>query len=154
MTVEPPETAIWHGGNRRRTDDETRTTLDERSTRTPRGCTEWQGSTLANGYGVIQYDGRTQYAHRVAYELHVGPIPEGLHIDHLCRNRVCINPAHLEPVTQAENNRRARAVKTHCPHGHPLDGLKKHANRPPTRYCRTCNRLREARCRSTKENSR
>lgn len=71
-------------------------------------CWEWTGQLDAHGYGTVKTpDARTQSkAHRVSYELMVGPIPEGLVIDHLCRNTVCVNPDHLEPVTTAENTRR------------------------------------------------
>lgn len=77
-------------------------------------CWTWTGSVLPSGYGKIStgplaaQSGTT--AHRAVYEAFVGPIPEGLHLDHLCRNRLCVRPDHLEPVTQAENNRRARAA--------------------------------------------
>jgi hypothetical protein len=96
------------------------------------GCWEWTAAKT-NGYGVVQVAGRLQRAHRVAYEAAIGPIPEGLHIDHLCRNRACIRPDHLEAVTQAENNRRAGAARTHCPHGHllPPPGAKR-------RDCKAC----------------
>lgn len=77
---------------------------------TPDECWHWLGSTR-EGYGLIKFAGQVRNAHRVAYELQVGPIPDGLHIDHLCRNRLCVNAAHLEPVTQAENNRRARMAQ-------------------------------------------
>jgi len=98
-------------------------------------CWTWQGPKT-NGYGVIGLGGRggaTVRTHRVAYELLIGPIPDGLHLDHLCRNRACCNPAHLEPVPQSENNRRAGEAKTHCPYGHPLPphGVKRRA-------CKTC----------------
>ena len=72
------------------------------------GCWVWTGAMFATtGYGAIRVDGRTTVAHRVSYEAYVEPIPDGLHIDHLCRNRRCVNPAHLEPVTQAINNQRS-----------------------------------------------
>lgn len=77
-------------------------------------CWIWQGYVTPNGYGLIG-DGRGRagtsiYTHRASYELHVGPIPEGLDIDHLCRVRACCNPQHLEPVTRAENLRRSPLV--------------------------------------------
>lgn len=74
------------------------------------GCHVFQGA-LDRGYGRVGIGRKAEYAHRVMFEAANGPIPDGLHIDHLCRNRSCCNPAHLEAVTQAENNRRAMAVK-------------------------------------------
>ena len=69
-------------------------------------CWEWTGGLATNGYGRIRFDGRVQAVHRIVYELLVGVIPEGLDLDHLCRNRKCVNPDHLEPVTRSENLRR------------------------------------------------
>lgn len=77
------------------------------------GCWEWLGWRLAQGYGRCDVNGRTVQAHRVFYAEHVGPIPEGYDIHHRCGNKGCVNPVHLEPLTRAENTRRA-------PHGHTL----------------------------------
>ncbi len=69
----------------------------------PLECWEWTGAHAPQGYGQIRAYGKTQNAHRIAWEIVRGEIPDGLQIDHLCRNRGCVNPAHLEPVTQREN---------------------------------------------------
>lgn len=74
-------------------------------------CIEYTGKVDRNGYGQIHTRYRHMGAHRAAYEHYVGPIPDGLHIDHLCRNKLCVRPDHLEPVTAAENNRRKVAAK-------------------------------------------
>ena len=108
------------------------------------GCWVWTGSTR-KGYGKISVDGKSEQAHRASYEAHVGAIPAGLTIDHLCRNKACINPAHLEPVTNQENLRRAqpfRVLKDHCVHGHPLSGenlMLQQKKRGIERVCRECN---------------
>lgn len=108
----------------------------------PNGCWRWTASTKGpTGYGQFSLNGRPRLAHRVAYEMFIGPIPDGLQIDHLCRNRWCVNPAHLEPVTNQENGRRGRAVRTHCPHGHPYDAINTAVYRG-WRTCRECNRQR------------
>ena len=87
-------------------------------------CWEWHGAKVGQGYGAVTVAGQTLLAHRVSYEFYVGPIPEGLQIDHLCRNRACVNPDHLEAVLQKANLLRGEsfsaknARKTHCTKGH------------------------------------
>lgn len=81
-------------------------------------CWLWTGVRISNGYGSFRVEGAMRLAHRFAYELLVGPIPDGLQIDHLCRVKHCVNPLHLEPVTQAENVRRGHDARG-CIHGHP-----------------------------------
>lgn len=109
------------------------------------GCWEWRAYRRPDGYGVFNTDhSRPLRAHRVAYELVVGPIPAGLTVDHLCRNRGCVNPAHLEPVTMKENTLRGmsspatRARQTHCKNGHPLSGGNLRIDKFGRRRCRRC----------------
>lgn len=103
-------------------------------------------SPQPNGYTKIGINNRTMLTHRVAYEAWHGPIPAGLVIDHLCRNRKCCNPDHLEPVTTRENLLRgetltaSEAMQTHCIHGHALAGenIYVRPDKPNSRLCRAC----------------
>lgn len=109
----------------------------------PGFCWAWTGAIQSKGYGSVQHDGRRQSTHRLAYSLLIGTIPAGLEIDHLCRNRRCCNPAHLEPVTRKVNAERSGpATKLYCVHGHKLVGdnliIKKRGERTSVRNCRTC----------------
>jgi hypothetical protein len=116
------------------------------------GCWVWTGAKSHGGYGKLCAGGVGNYmgAHRWAYIHLVGPIPDGLHLDHLCRNPPCVNPAHLEPVTCRENLLRGvgpsaqHAAKTHCPQGHAYDEANTYVKpRTGIRVCRACNRQRD-----------
>ena len=113
------------------------------------GCWYWRGNVNpATGYGRLGIGQRNFAAHRLSYELHVGPIPEGLDLDHLCRVRHCVNPAHLEPVTRWENTRRGvgitaqRARSNVCKHGHEYTTENTIIQRG-YRLCRTCKERRD-----------
>lgn len=114
------------------------------------GCWPWLGSITTAGYGQIrEHRSRKNIpAHRAVYELRVGLIPAGLDLDHLCRNRACVNPAHLEPVSRRTNVLRGaspsahRARLTHCPAGHPYDEQNTYVWHG-MRHCRVCRRDRE-----------
>jgi hypothetical protein len=111
------------------------------------GCWLWTGMLNGHGYGLISIakgrrHGRKMFeAHRVAYQLMVGPVPEGLELDHLCRRRACVNPTHVEPVTHAINMERSRGFRTpklRCPAGHRL--VEANIYRRPDGFaeCREC----------------
>lgn len=120
----------------------------------PEACWEWLG-TISNrgGYGVFSLAGRRRYAHRYVYERLHGPVVEGKELDHLCRNRRCVNPNHLEPVAHAENVRRGskenfdpdrlgryQRSKMQCPQGHIYSKENTKINYAGRRVCRTCER--------------
>jgi len=118
--------------------------------RDPAACWLWTGEINPDGYGRFHLErpeSRRVPAHRFAYEAQNGPIPDGLVIDHLCRNRTCMNPAHMEPVTNAENLRRGYSPsainkrKTECIHGHPFSEENTVMGRRGRR-CRQCARDR------------
>lgn len=111
-------------------------------------CWEWTGKRNRDGYGEHCFGGRSHRAHRRSWELLVGPIPDDLTLDHRCRVRHCVNPDHLEVVTQAvQVERRAfngggayQRAKTHCKHGHPFDEANTYVYANGRRSCRACNR--------------
>lgn len=131
-------------------------------------CWQWIGGKGVDGYGLVHLNNVIYRAHRVAYTIHKGPIPDGLQLDHLCRNILCVNPNHLEAVTQEENMRRspfyganskmikARREATHCQRGHEFTEDNIYWNKNPecrsgfARQCIACQRLRY---RKTKQDS-
>lgn len=115
----------------------------------PSGCWEWTGKIADNGYGHTSINGQSHLAHRAFYTSFKGEIGEGLTIDHLCRNRKCVNPDHLEAVSHRENNLRGpqnpasiNHAKTHCVHGHELSGANLHIRRRGSNVSRVCKRCR------------
>jgi hypothetical protein len=123
-------------------------------------CWEWTGARSSSGYGQIWVKPAKVVAHRFAYEQLVGPIPVGLQLDHLCRNRACVNPDHLQPVTQQINILRgssvaaANHVKTHCPQGHEYTPENTYIHpKNNGRICRACARARTQSARQRKETS-
>ena len=117
------------------------------------GCWEWLGYVATNGYGHVSWEGKVVRVHRLMWTLTGRDLPEHeggrrLELDHLCRNRACCNPDHLELVSHRENLMRgdtlpaAQAAKTHCPQGHPYAGANLYINPKGKRECRECKRDR------------
>jgi hypothetical protein len=122
--------------------------MDKVSPEPNSGCWLWTGGVRCGGYGQLWSGGKQVVAHRFAYEQFVGPIPSGLTLDHLCRVRCCVNPRHLEPVTQKENVLRGfgptaeNKRTTHCQQGHEYTPENTLIIAGVSRRCRTCNRKR------------
>lgn len=104
-------------------------------------CLERMGSRLPSGYGYLSINDRKEYTHRLTWRIFRGEMPDGYHIDHLCENKACCNPEHLDPVPPAENARRATAKVTHCPQGHAYDEVNTRSS-GGHRKCRACDRER------------
>lgn len=110
------------------------------------GCHTYAGSLSTQGYGRFVLGGRVFFAHRISYRLHVGELVDGMDLDHLCRNRACVNPTHLDQVVPTVNILRGEgaaainARKTHCKHGHEFTADNIYTFRG-FRHCRTCRRI-------------
>lgn len=133
--------------------------FEQKFTRSPEpdGCWPWHGGKTSRGYGQIRPEGKRGpqvYAHRLSYEFYVGPIPDGLQLDHGCRNPPCVNPDHLEPVTNRENTLRGLKgrLKQACAQGHPWVPenwyLQTHRSGRVARSCLIC-RTERSRARRT-----
>lgn len=124
---------------------------EDRGYKTP--CRIWQRALSGGGYGLRRINGKLRQVHIVEWERVHGPVPAGLDLDHLCRQRACAEVTHLEPVTRRENLRRGikGELATHCPQGHPYDADNTYINPRGWRRCRTCHRERERRRRGNAE---
>src|SRR5262245_12801496 len=106
-------------------------------------CWLWTGSVDKDGYGLLRHNGKLRRAHRAFYEHYREPIPDDMVIDHHCKTPSCVNPFHMEVVTNAENLHRGRwGQATHCIHGHDFDEENTYYSNQGKRQCRTCQRLR------------
>ncbi len=113
----------------------------KRVSKTPT-CWNWTGKSDKKEYGRITHRGLQTNAHRVSWILLRGEIPEGLTLDHLCQNKRCVNPDHLEPVTRGENARRYMLGRTHCKNGHEFNPINTRiAKKDGRRQCRICHRF-------------
>lgn len=106
-----------------------------------KGCWVWTRATDQNGYGRTNVAGQSMGAHRATYSLMVGPIPAGHHVHHVCQNKPCVNPTHLQPITPADHNR--LRVRTHCLHGHEFDSVNTYRTPAGSRACRKCTARRQ-----------
>ena len=124
-------------------------------------CWIWKGAKQSSGYGHLLIDGKDVLAHRFSYPFQYGGIPSGMTLDHICRNRLCVNPYHLRPMTQKENNACGNSLpainkrKTHCDHGHEFNEKNtrfKSRKDGVRRECKKCHSIRNMKYEKEKKN--
>ena len=109
-----------------------------------KSCWNWKAATYRDGYGIFGLDGGVVRAHRLAYELLVGEIPIDKELHHICKNKLCVNPYHLEAITHREHQRKFNGLisnqllRIHCPHGHEYNEKNTYVSKKGSRYCRIC----------------
>ncbi|PXH62351.1 HNH endonuclease signature motif containing protein [Klebsiella variicola] len=124
------------------------------------GCWIFTGSRLPSGYGILWNGARPTGAHRISFQLYKGEIPAGKEIDHICNNRSCVNPAHLQAISHKENIHKSstlmgvNARKSHCKRGHPLNGENLHITPLGARQCKECMRMHARNAKARKRDAR
>lgn len=123
-------------------------------------CWEWTSNKTNDGYGRFHLNGKKELPHRVYYQDTKGKIPNGLELDHLCRNHACLNLEHLQAITHKENMKRGLTgflsglknhLKTHCPHGHEYNEKNTYIQPSGSRMCRTCGKIKARQIRQRKK---
>lgn len=155
MNIKPLVLPVRTGSGTRNPNTTPKEFIESRIERLPEcGCWIWTGTLKANGYGLYRLGKKKEcfFAHRLSYEVFIGPIPSGLVIDHLCRVRSCVNPNHLEAVTFKTNVERGLSKNgSHCRNNHPYDTYVRFVGSKKIRRCKACDKIAAASYRARKK---